>query len=715
MADFNQTLLPPLVKEIKERFNKPINELFETLIDFDVIERRMFPKIIVVGDANVGKTSVVSKLVGVDLPREIGIPFTLSFQYHDDPLSKMFLSYDNYPLPVKKEVSQDDLESEITEAVKSLPAYWSKSRSNFTVIVMQPYVSNLNIVLLPGLKNYPHDDKAHVDREIEILDGYVKNQPRYGRCIFLHVVSAPDFHSNLSMKYFNRAYYKSHVVTVVTNLESCSDPSIIAQLTTQKVGFWFDEHSYLFVETSSSVGKEGEKCKQLVEEMYKKCDEEAAAKEEFDLDDEEGDFGFEYLFVESSSVVEDEKGKHIKEDTEKHEEVTTRVDEKSEGIEQGIQNKYNVFSKIIDGKYCGYDVVAKSLVDSMLSMLFNWNSEIYEGISRELEKTAIKRRQLEERFDSFSEALPTMLSVVDLASRSLSKLFVDKMYEEYENESSMHAAAMMKDKFDMFQSLLLDPSIHINGKFLDEEYKLLVSRYDDFLPPPAPGMLHWLLNKLISNASSISKNFSATLFIHMNDVVAKVLVDHAKHHRQLYSPLKLAAQRVLAKMQWDFNTKVDALLNMEKNVILTCQPGYKAKWDRLKSIELKIADIEKKVVDIEGLGRVEVGHLAAYDERRLKVAFSLKMRIVCYWEFVVNRFVDYAMLNLMSSMEDMMSKYGFNIAMKDNLTKSSQDESIKLPNLDPELSLFKFILENKVDHLNKVKKEIEILQHREYD
>ncbi|XP_071699705.1 putative dynamin-related protein 4A [Rutidosis leptorrhynchoides] len=174
--------LPPLIKHFSEKFKQPLH-LIKKLGYMDVIDTNYsLPKIIVVGDAGIGKTSLISTLVGLSLPQGLQIPLGLKFEIHSSPCTKLYLGYQYQYESVKEEVSEADLGSKVLAAAKLLPEN-KTSDVSISLTVMQPYVSDLTIVDLPGIN--PNLDKYRLKKEFEVLEGYIWAHARYEECAFL--------------------------------------------------------------------------------------------------------------------------------------------------------------------------------------------------------------------------------------------------------------------------------------------------------------------------------------------------------------------------------------------------------------------------------------------------------------------------------------------------------------------------------------------------
>ena len=159
--------LPPLIKELTEKFKEPLS-IIKNLQNIYVIpeESFLYPKIIVLGDQSVGKTSLVSTLIGVNLPCGLEIPLIIKFENHSSPCTKLYLRYQYQFKYVNVEVTEVDLERKILAAVKLVP---EDNDLSISLIVMQQHVDGLTIIDFPGIHAY--SDKNQQKSELEVMRG----------------------------------------------------------------------------------------------------------------------------------------------------------------------------------------------------------------------------------------------------------------------------------------------------------------------------------------------------------------------------------------------------------------------------------------------------------------------------------------------------------------------------------------------------------------
>ncbi|XP_076888090.1 dynamin-related protein 4C-like [Bidens hawaiensis] len=210
---------------------------------------------------------------------------------------------------------------------------------------------------------------------------------------------------------------------------------------------------------------------------------------------------FGYFFVDNTNKVEVE--------------VLNDDDEKTE--------EWVLLSKV-DKDCIGFDVISKNRVTALLSILFNHSSLILKRIESDIKESDLEIKQCQKTFDSVSDAIPVILSVVNSAKRSIHKLFISEEYEEHEKDEYMHAASNMALQFRRFKTDLHDLKLDNRMPFLQFEIELLSSRN---WPTPlnfvSSSIIKPLLNRQFSCASSTIDKFVSSIMNYIGVVVGKVL------------------------------------------------------------------------------------------------------------------------------------------------------------------------------------------------
>ncbi|KAK1440037.1 hypothetical protein QVD17_05863 [Tagetes erecta] len=355
----------------------------------------------------------------------------------------------------------------------------------------------------------------------------------------------------------------------------------------------------------------------------------------------------------------------------------------------------------------GFESLSKNLVLGLISILFSPSSQIVGKIMLDLKRSEADLARYQATFDSASDAIPRIVRSITNANISIRKLFVTQEYEEYPDEMDMHVGPEISDRFLKLTNTLLYLKHDTRRPFLTFELWLLNETnwpsLTNFLPL---SLAIRLLDDLFSYAHKPIESFLEDLISYVECVVVRILLDHGKQHVRMHETLKKMARLLVNHVKERFKDKVEDLINLEKKAIFTSSDQYPARLYETHKVTLPI---DKTFASIEGMGyHVKVDHLNIYPSYQVDSAFQLKQLMVVYWDFVVQRFVDYCALYFQSIMNEMMAE-GVMKVMEDFLMKGITDESI-LPRPAPTVDINKQNLENRIDELTKIMKEIEKMQ-----
>ncbi|KAK1440034.1 hypothetical protein QVD17_05860 [Tagetes erecta] len=233
----SQHTMPPLIKELSEKMKEPLKTIKLLQVMNVLDEKPSIPPIIVLGEAGASAGSVISTLVGLNLPSDLGVTLVLKFTNDDSVQSRnIWLTFYFEDTYCEKQVSEEHLASEIEELVKPIPEN-KRSKIGLTLTVIQSQVSDLTIILLPDINTHYSEPELpwqintrKEDKEIEVIRGDIL---RYTKddytCLFLNVLSCPtNINSYLYKKILKgHDWFGRNIVTVFTK----PDPSSECMLT----------------------------------------------------------------------------------------------------------------------------------------------------------------------------------------------------------------------------------------------------------------------------------------------------------------------------------------------------------------------------------------------------------------------------------------------------------------------------------------------------
>ncbi|KAI3496996.1 hypothetical protein L1887_39376 [Cichorium endivia] len=172
-------------------------------------------------------------------------------------------------------------------------------------------------------------------------------------------------------------------------------------------------------------------------------------------------------------------------------------------------------------------------------------------------------------------------------------------------------------------------------------------RLPNFLPNHA---FLCLLKRKVNGVSDLPIGFVNKVWVYLEVVCFKVLIDHCGNYPQVLPSIKKASQNVILRMKEKYMEKVIEMMEMEKVTDYTCDPDYIASCNKLmgKSREdfLKAFTSNWSAFSVEGYGTIDIKHLLGVPANTRDQAFDLKMRMTAYWKIVLRRMVDWIALEL---------------------------------------------------------------------
>lgn len=136
---------------------------------------------------------------------------------------------------------------------------------------------------------------------------------------------------------------------------------------------------------------------------------------------------------------------------------------------------------------------------------------------------------------------------------------------------------------------------------------------------------------------------------------------HSVNYYQLQVSIRRAAEHLIAKKKKNSIQHVLQAIEMEKLTDYTCNPEYLQEYNRLMCRQEKflkeVLNVNRasSIVNLEGVGDVEVIHLKNYQNLVLTQAFDLKARLIAYWKIVLRRLIDVIALHLMLNINELVN------------------------------------------------------------
>ncbi|KAI7727246.1 hypothetical protein M8C21_033374, partial [Ambrosia artemisiifolia] len=377
-----------------------------------------------------------------------------------------------------------------------------------------------------------------------------------------------------------------------------------------------------------------------------------------------------------------------------YDEITVRDENDSKKVSDLLSH--------IDEEFVGVNAISKNIMLVIMCIMFHHSSPIVTRVESDLEVSKVQLKRLERTYDTIGDTKAEIMSIVNSASVSLSKLLIAQEYEEYHDDLEMHGAAHIASIFNQLKTDLQRLKINSRKPFLMVEIDILEKREWNYpVNIFSSSIAKVLLEEQFSFAYKTISNFLTMLINYFEQIVVRVLIDKAKENVHLRQSLKMVGREIAKVLGRSFKEKMQELINLEKKCIYTCNGEFYIKVEELKKVKLEVPK-DKMFMDIDGLGRgIRVDHLRGFTSQQIKKALDIKRIMVVYFEIVVNRLVDHLVLNLHVIINDFWA-----VGVKAVMKKFITGERI-LPDVEPTMKRRRRNLECRIGCLHKAMKDIE--------
>ncbi|KAK9735793.1 hypothetical protein RND81_04G228300 [Saponaria officinalis] len=317
----------------------------------------------------------------------------------------------------------------------------------------------------------------------------------------------------------------------------------------------------------------------------------------------------------------------------------------------------------IDKSIVGIPMLAHNLVEIQANIISKCLPNIVRQINDKLTANVAELNNMPQHLSSIPEAMAAFMQVMGSAKESLRKILIRGEYDEFPEDDNMHATARLADILSDFSNKLLFFGIPKENPrdFLIEEVRVLEESKGIGLPNfiPRSGFIT-ILHRKIVGIYGMPFGFMADAWAYIETVVVNVLMKHCDNYPPLQPSTKRAANNLIAKMKELSIARVKEIVEMEKLADYTCNPEYMITWNKLMACQEQFMKIvengsENPVMEIEGFGRIDVGHMRQYKEVAQQ-AFDMKLRMTAYWKIVLRRLVDSMALHLLFSIQNLVNK-----------------------------------------------------------
>ncbi|KOM53630.1 hypothetical protein LR48_Vigan09g228900 [Vigna angularis] len=329
----------------------------------------------------------------------------------------------------------------------------------------------------------------------------------------------------------------------------------------------------------------------------------------------------------------------------------------------------------IDKSIVGIPVLAEKLVQLQAASISKILPEIVKKINDKLDSQLSKLEKFPRKLTSSVDVMSAFMDVIGLTRESLCKILLKGEFDKYPDDKQMHCTARLVEMLDQYSNDLRQGSeISAEKKFLMEEIKVLEETKRIGLPNFMPRTVFLTrLHSKVESISSIPIKFIDKVWDYLEEVGVTILKHHSEHYHQLQTSLRLAWQKLIAKMRENSMKYMQEVVEMEKLTDYSCNPEYTIEYNKLIASQNYLVENVKArpslMISINSFGTVEVSHLTLYTTL-LPQAFDLKVRLTAYWKIVLQRLIDNTALHLQFSIFNLLNKdLGYEV-LKDMVSPS---------------------------------------------
>ncbi|XP_056160047.1 dynamin-related protein 4C-like [Syzygium oleosum] len=314
----------------------------------------------------------------------------------------------------------------------------------------------------------------------------------------------------------------------------------------------------------------------------------------------------------------------------------------------------------IDKSIVGVPVLAQKLTQIQATIVAKYLPEIVMKIDDKRDANVAELKRMPKNLSSVEDAMMAFMEMMGSAKESLRKVLLRGELDEYLDEKDMHCTARLVEMLNQYYDELQNcTENNLQSNFLLEEMEILEEVKGIGLPDVLPHTAFpTLLQRKVKGISSKLPSFVVRVWDYIEGVVIRSLMQHSEKYPQLQSSTKRAAFNLINKMKEKTIDRMTEIVEMEKLTDYTCNPEYLLERNKLMTQQDMFVNNYKSkiVIDLQGIGLVNVTHLWLRNQKLIQQAFDLKMRMTPYWKIVLRRFVDSVALHLRFSMQNLVNK-----------------------------------------------------------
>ncbi|CAL5033792.1 unnamed protein product [Urochloa decumbens] len=339
--------------------------------------------------------------------------------------------------------------------------------------------------------------------------------------------------------------------------------------------------------------------------------------------------------------------------------------EDARAAERRLFEEHPLLSRI-DKSMVGIPKLAGRLTQIQASIIARCLPDIVKQINDKLSRSSDELGQMPPDLNTVADAVREFYHIVKQVRASLEKLLVRGEFDEYPDDRSFHGTARITEMLSGYAGKLpaqCSMRQRDGEPFLAEEMGVLEEtkgiNLPNFLPRSA---LLVLLRKKVESVMHVPHDLVAQVWDYVEELVMGILQHHSRSYPQVHPSCRRAVQSLMEKVRARSVQHVNELVAMELVADYTANPGYTTKWNDMmtQGHGRFLGAVEDHwspaVVELPGIGEVDVSHLRQQDNKLAGQAFDLKARLAAYWSCVVLRLVDGLALHVLYSVKRLVEK-----------------------------------------------------------
>ncbi|KAF7049643.1 hypothetical protein CFC21_058148 [Triticum aestivum] len=304
-------------------------------------------------------------------------------------------------------------------------------------------------------------------------------------------------------------------------------------------------------------------------------------------------------------------------------------------VEEEKLFKYHPLLSKIEKSMVGIPVLAQRLMQIQATIIAKCLPDIVKQINDRLSRSSTELNQIP----------PDLVGVADAVREFIRIILVRGEFDEFPDDFHFHGTARIAEMLNAYAKKL---PVEVPGRgnlFLMEEVRVLEETKGVNLPNFLPRSAFQVLRKeKVETVMQIPHDLVNEVWEYVEDLVSKVVLQHADNFPQVQSSCRRAVQMLMEKARARSAQHIEELIEMELVADFTANPEYMKTWYEImegheKFMEAVVDTSKPTLLNLVGFGEVDVSHLRVNSELAGQ-AFDLSARLTAYWKIIVLRLID---------------------------------------------------------------------------